>query len=105
MESFEEAPTTPAPVTTDDGFAPALPSVPPVSPSPNVYESPFEPASPVAGFPSTKPEQADFQVPAGKETGPLPPDLVPTSEGEPQPLPKNAYLVLQGTRVIPLTSP
>jgi len=105
VESLEEAHETPAPLPTDDGFAPVLPSVPPVSLSPVEYESPFETSSPDAAFQGKKPEQADLSVPAVNETGPLPPDLMPTPEGEPEPLPKNAYLVLQGTRVIPLNQP
>jgi hypothetical protein len=105
VESFEEAHETPAPAPTDEGFAPAPPSVPPVSPSPIVYESPFQPSLPIAAFQSKKPEQADFPVPAGNETGPVTPDQIPTPEDEPEPLPKNAYLVLQGTRVIPLNQP
>jgi hypothetical protein len=105
VESFEEVHETNAPAPTDDGFAPALPSFPPVSASPIEYETTFEASSPVAAFQSKKPEQAGTPVTAGNETGPVTPDLIPSPEAEPGPLPKNAYLVLQGTRVIPLNQP
>jgi pSer/pThr/pTyr-binding forkhead associated (FHA) protein len=105
VESFEEVREAPAPAPTNDGFAPEIHSVPPVSSAPIAYGSPFESPASVAASQIKKPEQADFTVPAVNETGPVTPDLIPTPEDEPEPLPKNAYLVLQGTRVIPLNQP
>ena len=105
VESFGEEHAIPAPLPADDGFTPALASAPPVLPSPVEHESPIEASSPDAAFHSNKPHQEDFPVHPGNETGPVTPDLIPAPANEPEPLPKNAYLVLQGTRVIPLNQP
>ena len=105
VESFEEAPAVPDPLPTADGFTTALPSEVPVPASPVEYESHFEASTPDAAFQNNEPEQADFPNNAGNDTGPVAPDLIPAPADEPEPLPKNAYLVLQGTRVIPLNQP
>ena len=90
----------------------------PVAPEP-----PVEPARPVAHEPIKAPDRADNSTPFTRKTGPLNPLQVSTpsvsiretgplnpakapvsagSEPESKTLPRNAYLVLQGTRVIPL---
>jgi pSer/pThr/pTyr-binding forkhead associated (FHA) protein len=120
------APASPVPVVPEPPVEPAKPvaSELPVEPArPAVPEPPVEPAKPVAGEPIKKPGQAGDPVLSTRKTGPLNPLQVSTpsvtlretgplnpaqapvsagSEPESKTLPRNAYLVLQGTRVIPL---
>jgi len=101
-ESFEEPRMMPVPALNTGGTAPEAANVPPVSPALTGYESSVEPPAPVAAVPIKQPEQADVPVPAGNEAGSVTPAMAPTPKNEMEPLPRNAYLVLQGTRVIPL---
>ena len=86
----------------------AEPPVEPVIPVP--LKSPFEPvapAAPLAADPIQEPGKLDVPAPAASPAGPETPVPAPASKIEPEPktFPRNAYLVLQGTRVIPLNQP
>jgi len=119
VEPSEKTPRAHVPDPSVSMTVPEAPSAPPSTRSPVVVESPVVPAAPVAPRssistgpllphdPVKKPEQADFPVPAGNEAEPVSPaqESVPKAEQEPKTLPRNAYLVLQGTRVIPLNRP
>jgi hypothetical protein len=61
----------------------------------------------VTAEPDKEPELAEIPVPAGSESDSATPAQAPIlqSESEPKSMPKHAYLVLQGTRVIPLDRP
>ena len=107
------------PTSTDYGTIPQAPIMPPASSSPAAFEPPVEPSDPVApAAPSETPapvaaesikdfDKVDGPVPAAGEPGSEAPVQAPVSvaDSEPITMPRNAYLVLQGTRVIPLNRP
>ena len=125
IKSMEKTPNAPGSAPTAGATAPAVPVVAPASLSQAVVEPPVEPSAPVvpaspvqppapaatgplvASETVKKPEQADVPVSSGKEVGSETPAQVPIpkDEMETRPLPRNAYLTLQGTRVIPLNRP
>ena len=108
--------------TSIDGMLPGVPTPLSVPPAPVSASPIIELSNPFAAEPIKKPERANVGDPVARATGPLNPDQVPihpagratgplnpdkapisaASEPESKTLPKNAYLVLQGTRVIPL---
>ncbi len=86
----------------------AAPVEPPAAfPMPAAPELPAEPLAPAAAEPVKRPEQAQIPAPTASENVPVTPTLAPASKDEPgaKVSPRNAYLVLQGTRVIPLNQP
>ena len=100
-----EAPATPAPAAAEAPVPPtpqpalveaASPAEPPAEPVP---AAPVEPARP----PEPAADSLPLAVPAAPE--PAAPVALPQAEPEPKTMPRNAYLVLQGTRVIPLNKP
>jgi pSer/pThr/pTyr-binding forkhead associated (FHA) protein len=119
IKPLEQTPNLQGPAPTVGAAVPGAAVVNPASPSPVAVEPPVVPVSPVEppapaatgplGAPESieKPEQADVPAPAEKEVGSETPAQapIPKDELETRPLPRNAFLVLQGTRVIPLNRP
>jgi len=127
VNSSEEPAQVPVPVATISGTEPEPPaSNEPVAVEPLVefpeligpessFESPaagtaeplIEPPEWIAAEPDQAPELADIPVPTGSEADSATPAQAPVlrSESEPRSMPQHAYLVLQGTRVIPLDRP
>ena len=107
-ESVPEIPPLPsAPAAAEPPDKPEDMYVPAPAGNESVPETPpLPPTSAAAGLPD-KPEQKQASASSGNENVPATPVLppVPKVGPEPQVLPKNAYLVLQGTRVIPLNQP
>ncbi len=89
------------PVVASTPVVPEVPVVPEttVAQRSSMVTGPLHPHEPVKS-----PPQEDFPVPTGDEAGSAIPAQVPAqkAEQESKTLPRNAYLVLQGTRVIPL---
>ena len=95
------------PIVTSTSPAPVASEPPVESPEPVVPEAPAELPAPVAAEPVKAPEPANVPVPAAGEAGAGSPAQAPLLKSEPEPktMPQHAYLVLQGTRVIPLNRP
>jgi hypothetical protein len=122
IKSMEKTPNAPGSAPAAGGTAPTPPVGASASPSQGLVTPAVEPPAPVVpavpveppALPATgplgaaetmnKPGQVDVPVPAGDQVGPVTPAQppIPKDEMETRPLPKNAFLVLQGTRVIPL---
>lgn len=100
---LEKNPQAAGSVPTSNGIKPK----PPVSPVLVAAERPLEPSASIVAELFDKPEQADGPFPAAEEVVTATPALPPVPQNEPEPpaLPRNGYLILQGTRVIPLNRP
>jgi hypothetical protein len=125
IKSMEKTPDAPGSAPALGVAAPAAPVVAPASPSPVVAGPPVESPAPVVPAPPVKSpaaaatgplvaagtvkksDQVDVPLPAGNAAGSVTPAQapIPKDEMETRPLPRNAFLVLQGTRVIPLNRP
>ena len=104
-----EPPAVTPPVASADAEPPVLP---PEQPAATVdagvpAEPPAEPAPAAPVEPAGPPEPAADSLPPADPAapGPAAPAFLPPAESEPKTMPRNAYLVLQGTRVIPLNKP
>jgi len=119
VEPHEKTSGALVPAPNGFGAVPEAPIVTPASPAPAALEPPFEPSGPaipkspseppalVAAEPIKQPGHPDGLVPVPNEAGSAPPAQASVTKGEPEPktMSRNAYLVLQGTRVIPLNLP
>lgn len=117
VSSIEKTPKAQVPtpsvsaVTPEPAVKPApVAAAAPAEPAADIPDAAVEKRSTAATGPLTRhdpikiPPPADLPAPAGNAAMLLPPaqPSAPKAESESQTIPRNAYLVLQGTRVIPL---
>ncbi len=105
VESFDNSLLSSAQAHFAGGPASEATTGPLILSEPNGDESQVEPTAPVASKPMDEPPQADVLVSDGNQAGLGAPSMESIPNPEPEPLSRNAYLVLQGTKVIPLNRP